>query len=249
MDSSIGVLLTSHKRPHTLRPQLAAIDAQTVKPDDVIIWHNDGGVQPDAEAMRGRKVVAANFNSGVWARFSAALWLLPYEFIVVLDDDTIPGSRWLETCLDHYESKPALLGVNGVTFGAGKRENRLYYGTNSATDRGGPRKSVDIVGHGFFVHESILRQACQQVSMVELFSAGEDYHLAFSAQKLGLHTDVPCHIYPETRGSTNPSLGSDDVALYRQPGEEEKKAKAHDAYVRAGMKMLGKVQGRRAVHA
>lgn len=249
MDSSIGVLLTSFKRPHTLRQQLAAIDAQTVKPSDVIIFHNDGGLQPDCEAMRGRKVVAANFNSGVWARFSAALWLLPYEFVVVLDDDTIPGCRWLETCVDDYESSPALLGVNGVTFGAGKRENRFYYGTNSGNEHGGPRMIVDIVGHGFFVHESILRQACKQVSMVELFSAGEDYHLAFSAQKMGLHTAVPNHFHPDSRGSTRPGLGSDDVALYRQPGEEEKKAKAHDAYVRSGMRMLGKVQGPHAVHA
>lgn len=232
MDSSIGVLVTSFKRPHTLAPQLSALDAQTVKPADVIIWHNHGGIQPHVEAMRGRKVVAANFNSGVWARFSAALWLLKTEFIVVLDDDTIPGQKWLERCLNQYCLKPALLGVNGVAFVDGTRNNRSY------TGRLGHRTRVDIVGHGWFIHRSLIREACATPSYWTIPTAGEDYHLAFAAQRLRLPTEIPGYKMSIECGSMNPNLGTDEVALYRQPQEEENKRKAHDYYRAMGWKTL-----------
>lgn len=235
MDNSIGVMLTSFKRPHTLRQQLAAIDSQTVKPKDVVIWHNDGGVQPDVEAMRGRKVVALNYNSGVWARFSAALWLLPYEFIVVLDDDTIPGIGWLSWCRYHYSQKAALLGVNGVIFNHGERSQRTYVGLSQENE---PRQRVDIVGHGWFINRSILQLACDLSGCVHLNTAGEDYHLAFCAQAHQIDTEVPGHNLRCQLGSCAPELGTDSVSLYRQPGEEQKKQMAHDFYRRKGWKTL-----------
>ena len=108
---SIGVLLSSHARPHTLRHQLAAIDAQTVKPSEIIIFHDHAdGVQFDVEAARGRKVIATNWTGGVWNRFAFCLWGFSTEFICVLDDDTIPGPKWLEHLCWYYDKERALYG-------------------------------------------------------------------------------------------------------------------------------------------
>lgn len=234
-DNSIGVLLTSHKRPHTLRPQLAAIDAQTIKPADIVIFHDNGGVQPDLEAMRGRKVIASNWNMGVWPRFAAALYLLPYDFICIFDDDTIPGNAWLEHCLSSYKTNRALYGACGVIFRKGRRDQREY--VSGLTGHCGS-KEVDIIGHSWFVSRSILQHSLALPSCVEIGTAGEDYHVSWAAQDLGMPCVVPASWIDDIKGSLRVELGTDDVALYRQPGEEEKKARAHQFYLDRGWKPL-----------
>lgn len=231
---SIGALLTSHRRPHTLRRQLAAIDAQTVTPDRVVIWHNDGGEKPDVEAMRGKDVIAANFATGVWTRFAYCLWGFKTHFCVVLDDDTIPAPRWLEHLTYCHDAKPGLYGVNGVTFNDGTRSNRSYHGWDSRCEF----TPVDIVGHAFFFKRTLLNAMLSLPRLEGIDTAGEDYALAFAAQACGLPVFVPPTRDPSTLGSTQPNLGTDDKALYRQPGEEEKKQRVHDFYLSQGWKPM-----------
>lgn len=232
---SIGVLLSSHGRPHTLRPQLAAIDAQTVKPDDLVIFHDHApGVQFDTEATRGRKVTATNWTGGVWNRFAFCLWGFSTEFICVLDDDTIPGPQWLKNCLDCSLREPGLYGTNGVLFTHGHRQARKYFGFSNPLPDQVP---VDIVGHAFFFPRVLLAKACS-LPRPDVSTAGEDYHLAFAAQAMGWQTWCPPHHLPELSGSTRPDLGTDDKALYRTPGEEEKKQRVHEFYLAQGWKPL-----------
>jgi hypothetical protein len=233
--SSIGVLLTSHARTHTLRPQLRAIDRQTVRPDELIIWHDHAeGVRPDTEAMRGRKVVATNYTSGVWNRFAFCLWGFDTEYVAVFDDDTVPGEKWLEYMLSCHRQRAALYGVNGVRFPTGNRKPREYTGLDPVIVGG----EVDIVGHAWFFRRSLLQRACSLPRCPGIESAGEDYHLAYAAQNRKLPVLVAPVAVPSHHGSLNPQLGTDDKALYRQPGEEEKKQRVHDFYLSQGWKPM-----------
>ncbi|MDE2101138.1 MAG: glycosyltransferase family 2 protein [Patescibacteria group bacterium] len=232
---SIGVLISSHARPHTLRPQLAAIDAQTVKPSEIVIFHDHApGVQPDTEAMRGRRVVATNWQSGVWNRFAFCLWGFSAEFICVFDDDTIPAPRFLEHLWTQWHERPALYGVNGVIFPTGQRNPREYCGRELVQGE----TECDIVGHAWFFHRILLETAATLERCPGVSTAGEDYHLAFAAQTIGSPVLTPVNALPTTLGSTRPDLGTDDKALYRQPGEEEKKQRVHEFYVAQGWKTL-----------
>lgn len=235
---SIGVLISSHARPATLRPQLAAIDAQTVKPDEIVIFHDHApGVQPDTEAMRGRRVIATNWQSGVWQRFAFCLWGFKTDYVCIFDDDTVPAPGFFEHVLASMQRRPALYGVNGVIFPNGQRGPPRRYIVG--WEQRDAETDVDIVGHAWVFERVPFGQALACVPKLdEIDTAGEDYAMAFAAQKLGVPVLVPSVLNESVLGSTQPKLGTDDKALYRQPGEEEKKARVHDFYLKQGWKPL-----------
>ena len=232
---SIGVLLTTFKRPHTLRPQLEAIGRQTLEPDSLVIYHNEGGVSPDLDAMRNHRVVSENQAAGVWQRFAWCLHGFNTEFVCVLDDDTIPGDGWLQNCMTCFQAHAGLYGANGVRFPHLKRDPRTYHGFQ---DRCANTMQVDIVGHSWFFKREWLRAWLATPPACYEPTAGEDYHWAYVMQQMGLNCFVPPQNSSDRVGSRHPGLGTDEHALYLTPGEEDKKFSVHDAYRRLGWKPM-----------
>ena len=234
----IGCILTVYRRPHTLKDQIAAVLGQTVKPTKTLLFIND----PESSTIKvpwdvikdsGLPFIYNSRNTGVWTRFLAG-FQLDCKYTSVFDDDTIPGSRWFENCLDqfHQHKRIGVLGATGVVFQDGSR--------NSAKAAGGwkdPNQElmdVDIVGHAWVFWSRLLRD------FVELYSetthhetAGEDYAIAWCAQRHALRTAVPPHPADclEMWGSIKGDLGTDEVALYVTPGEDIKKQQEHELFV------------------
>ena len=82
---------------------------------ETALWVNhDPETEFDEALLKGiPHVRSSNRNWGVWPRF---LFCAEFksEYVCVFDDDTIPGSRWIENCLKTMNSTPGLLGANGV---------------------------------------------------------------------------------------------------------------------------------------
>ena len=135
MRPRISVLLTTHKRPY-LPQQLAAIRAQTISPERVMIWH-DG---PLPRPRRRAPIVASSHNLGVWPRF---LFCMDFdtEYVCVFDDDTIPGPRWLENCVGHHGPARGADRHGGNHLSQGTRKNRQMYGWARAGRRSPPSTS------------------------------------------------------------------------------------------------------------
>ena len=92
-EPTITVILNVFRRSKSLEQQLAAIRAQSVPVDKILVWEN--GVESVPEALREGLIISrANENLGVWARFAYAL-NADTDFILMLDDDTIRGWRKL----------------------------------------------------------------------------------------------------------------------------------------------------------
>lgn len=236
--ADIGVLVTSFRRPHTLRKQLAAIRGQSLAPARIVVFHNHGGVEPDRDALRECEVVACNFNSGVWPRMAFAAWAFKNEYVCVFDDDTVPGPKWFENCMSCLDSSTIdLCGATGVIFHEGQRHLREYvggHGNKEAVD-------VDIVGHSWFAPRYVYCRAVGTPRPVPMHdTAGEDYHLSYSVQLQGCRTVVPAQPFdaPDMHGSLHRNLGVDGVALWSTEGEEEKKLACHQAYLKRGWKPL-----------
>lgn len=237
----IGCILTAYKRPQNLIAQLKAVTAQTITPSDILIWNNSGN--PLANIDPNIRVVTATPNMGVWPRFLIGMEMTT-DYLCIFDDDTIPGTRWFENCINTMKTHRGVLGTVGVTF---KNETRQgQYKGDSWTRVGWPAPNnvpveVDIVGHSWFIERDWLRAFAAEPRCGGP-TCGEDYHLSVSAQKqLGLKTYVPPH--PENDKTPWGSLkgmelGTDDAALYKQTGETDKKARAHAAYVAGGWKPL-----------
>lgn len=190
----ITVILTGYKRPHTLKSQLEAIRAQTVQPKEIMFCHNEGGVKFDENLLKDITVIKANVNYGVWARFAYAL-NASTEYICIFDDDTIPGCKWFENCLDTIKKYNGLLGTSGIRFGSTKSYYpHVKYGWNGS---GGPNEvtqQVDIVGHSWFFKREWLSYFWSEMPTIENHRvSGEDVHFSYMLQKKGLGVYVPPH--------------------------------------------------------
>lgn len=240
---SIGVVLTSYKRPKTLWPQLHALRAQTVPYEELLIWGNEehcldlvhhpklgDGVCLDLNS--NESTIACSKNWGVWPRFAMAQFM-EVDYVAVFDDDTIPGKRWFQNCLDTIaRTGPALLGSCGVSFKDGKRDEPVFLGWKWPLEQA---VFSDIVGHAWFFPRGLLRNI-GFAPFLDWPTFGEDYWLSVEAQAIGLPTICPPHPPddPELWGSLQGELGNDVHALYRQVGECENKLRAHNLYVGMG---------------
>lgn len=193
MSSDYTVILNGYKRPENLRFQIEAVNRQTVKPTNIFYWQNSvDGVQYDQQAASSCVSAFCNANFGVWSRFAYALNTRT-NWVCVFDDDTIPGSQWIENCLQTYEKHPGLLGTIGLLFipGAG-------YGIKERVGWDGPRDTttqVDIVGHSWFFHRDMLSVFFRELPPINHnYLVGEDIHFSHMIQKYtNAGTFVPPH--------------------------------------------------------
>lgn len=191
VDSSITVLLNVFRRGHALEEQYAAISNQSVSVSQVMIWQNGDHVDIPAYISANSIIAKCNPNLGVWARFSFAL-LAETEFICVFDDDTIPGSYWLQNCLETMKLQEGLLGTRGLRF----RSKKSYLGAEEVgwANPNEDIETVDIVGHSWFFRREWLRYFWSEPRITGLNLAGEDMHFSYALKKnLGLPTLVPPH--------------------------------------------------------
>ena len=212
----IAVVLSAYKRLHHLEKQVNSIKNQTVKPYEILLWQN-GIENIDDNLIKGFKYSKSNTNFGVWARFAYALNAVS-DYICMFDDDTIPGNRWLENCLNTIETYDGLLGTVGLRY----QSLDGYYPHTSHGWRG-PSDStieVDIVGHSWFFRRDWLSYMWRELPDINAsFIVGEDIHFSHMLQKYGdIKTFVPPHPLNDTSlwGSLPEyasKIGTDSAAL------------------------------------
>jgi hypothetical protein len=223
----ITVILTVFRRPHTLLQQLAAIQGQTVKPKEIFIWKNsyEGITLPEIppELMTNVSIIDSQKNFGVWARFALGL-LANTTYIAVFDDDTIPGCKWFENCLNSMKVRQGLMGSIGLVFHEDNywKYNRVGWDEKNNCNNSDLRE-VDIVGHAwFFKREWLCDLWSFAPDYTKFLTHGED--IAFSAflQKKGIPTLVPPH--PPNQWDlfgSHPKLawkyGSEEVGIWAKP--------------------------------
>ena len=190
----ISVILTVYARPQNLDLQIEAIQNQTIPPDEIIIvLDKNQKIDFDIKKYEQFQIVQFHKNVGVWGRFSIAL-LTRNPYICVFDDDTIPGSKWFENCLNTYKKVDGLLGTVGVLFKHGvlNYEYSKRIGWPSANEA---IQKVDIVGHSWFFKRKHIEYFWQNTSDHSKFKrSGEDIHFSYILKKtIGLETFVPPH--------------------------------------------------------
>jgi hypothetical protein len=161
------------------------------------------------------------------------------EYVCIFDDDTIPGPRWFENCLETIDRYHGLVGAAGVVFPSRMRRPCLYFGWRAP---GREVRRVDIVGHCWFLRRDWLRWLALEPRPAGVTTAGEDYHVSVALQKhLGLASYTAPHPEDDLSrwGSTaGCECGDDRNALWRREGEEGKRRLVHDFYRAAGWKLL-----------
>lgn len=228
-DTSVTVVMNGFKRRYAAKEQYEAYRQQSTGTPQFLFWgnycgHGEIDEHFDKYVVDGSKSAIANSNMGVWARFAFALNAnTPY--ICVVDDDTIPGQKWLENCIDTIEE----LGDQAVLTTRGVRIKNNQYPMPDSYDAIGwcsaneNIEQVDFGGHCWFFHKHMLKAFWMDAPDVLPLNYGEDIHLSFAAwNTANCNTYVPRHPIdkPELWGSvreTASKYGEDMNATSRSP--------------------------------
>lgn len=235
MNNSITVVLNVYKRLDLLNRQIGSLMEQTVLPLEIFIWNNSGKNLAKVQ-RQGVPVIVfdSEKNFGVWARFAVAL-NSKSSYIAVFDDDTIPGKKWFENCLNNIGDGNRLLGTRGLRFLSDKNYSPFEsYGWDNPNEY---LVEVDIIGHAWFFERRLLTAFWGNYEdRYEDDYCGEDIHLSFSIQKIGCKSFVPPHKSDdmESWGSLPEfalKYGTNEVAISSDPLALNKFSKAYSHYV------------------
>lgn len=235
------VILNVFRRGQNLSRQVASIKAQTYPVSEFLVWENgeDTSSQP---AAKNYHVSRASKNFGVWARFGYAL-NAKSDFIWVIDDDTIPGTEWLENAINTFQSHPGVIGSRGLRF----RSKNAYlsyeeFGPNFPNEE---VQEVDILGHNWIFPREWLGAFWGEYEFAYGSDvAGEDIHLSYAVQKrYGLGSFVPPHpaqrpeLWGEIRELSDGD-GSDSPAISMSPQASRRFEMAYRHYLKIGFSIL-----------
>ena len=239
----ITVILNLYKRPQNLQKQIDAFRNQTIKPKEIWVWQNAALPFVEGDSWQRYalhfdgidKWITSNNNWGVFGRFTMAQ-MAQTKFVCINDDDTIPGPRWLETCLESNRTNPGLQGGIGVRLEADnyRQHHRIGWADPRPTT-----EEVDLVGHSWFFDKSYLKY----IWMEEPFTWNmEDAHFSYCLQKYGnIKTYVPPQFGDKSSSVLGYELGVDDAAM-SNPKNHEKFYKERDEaiayYIKNGWKRV-----------
>jgi hypothetical protein len=244
MDQSIAVILNVFRREDLLQTQIDSIINQTKPPSRIFIWNNGKKVLSGINSLSiPLTIFNSSDNLGVWARFSCAL-NSSERFIAVFDDDTIPGNKWFENCLENIDNGNRLLGTRGLRF-LSKHSYSPFesYGWDNPNEE---LVEVDIIGHAWFFENKMLTAFWSQFNNRYLDNlSGEDIHLSFSIQKLGYKSFVPPHpIHDMELWGSKPEIalayGGNEFAISSSPGSLKKFTNAYRFYINKGFSIYYK---------
>ena len=205
-ETDITVILNSYRRPYNLKKQIDTIRSQTKKPKQIWVWvnHHEDNSNFDHSSLGADRVFLNDHNWKFYGRFAAAL-LADTEYVAVFDDDTIPGDRWFENCLDTMRVKEGILGSAGVIL-----KNKDHYVMHDRC--GWPTQNsditrVDLVGHAWFFRRDWLQYLWKEKPFT--WDNGEDIQFSYLAQKHGgIQTYCPPHP-PEDKSLHGSILGNE----------------------------------------
>lgn len=198
-DIDVSVVLSAYKRIENLELQLQAIQNQSLKPKEILIFQDgiEGSEKiqiPDSILEKFDKIKISETNVGCWGRFEFAQ-NSESKYVCLFDDDTIPAQRWLENCHANMIEQEGIYGTIGIVMKDPEKYPFKDYARIGWSSSNKKRKEVDFIGHSWFFKKEWLKYLFLETEeLQQLKTAGED--MAFSAQVQkyeGIKTFVPPH--------------------------------------------------------
>ncbi len=188
-DFDVSVVLTLFKRPENLELQLKAINEQTLKPSEILLFQDVPDSEPAAVLAPNLNkqfdnIKITNSNIGVWGRFQFAMQAKS-KYVCIFDDDTIPGSRWLENCHACMLEKEGIYGTIGILM---KNPSDYPYKNYIRIGWSAPNKKpkkVDFAGHSWFLKKNWLHHMFEGTEKLQAYKyVAEDMSLSAQLKML-----------------------------------------------------------------
>ena len=217
----ITAILTVWKR-NNLSQQISQLVNQTKKPSQIWIYQNESHldirIPEEVKKQYNISIIQSkDINFKFHGRFVLPL-LCDTEYVAIFDDDTIPGTKWLENCLDTSKRNNCIVGANGRTMKSGfedsNEQHMLAFGDGRPVEE---EIEVDFVGHCWFFKAEWCRNLWKDRPLS--WDNGEDIHLAAACQ---IYEGIKCYVpkMPTNDkalwGDLQPHLGSDEHASWKR---------------------------------
>lgn len=188
-EETISVVLFTFRRPDYFKEQIKAIKSQTIKPLEIIVGHlrNEKTKKFDFKGID--KLIYYEYDPGFCAKFITAM-AAKGKFVAIFDDDTIPGKKWLENCLNCFEEKEGIYGPFGVKIS--NPSYRKIFRLSGWNHNNENIEEVDFMGQAWFMPYSYLHYMWME--QPPFYNNAEDIFFAYQAQKYGgIKVYVPPH--------------------------------------------------------
>ena len=221
---TITAILTVWKRNH-LEEQLHALFGQTVCPDRIWVQQCQHHVNVDVVVNRYREKIDYTYseeNRGVFGRFESAAEV-ETSFVYIVDDDIIPGRRFLEKALETCKRLHAVICPHGRILSLDTNRTAQFVGDGYEFQHSFclEDSEVDFGNNAWFFRRGWIDYFLWKKALFR--SNGEDIHLSATCQLFGnIPTYVPRQIIPAEAGNIKRIYSGDEQALCRKPqfGEE-----------------------------
>jgi len=206
--SNITVILNAYRRPYNLKMQIDAIRDQTTKAAQIWLWVNahEDNAGFDFKSLDVDRIFHNDHNWKFYGRFAAAL-LADTEYIAIFDDDTVPGAKWFENCIETMEQHNGIMGSAGYIQTG---ESAMQYYRHGWPSENEDVERVDYVGHAWFFKREWLPYLWKE--MPPTWDNGEDMHLSYTAQKYG-HIQTYCPPHPPDDKDLHGSLLGNELGV------------------------------------
>jgi cellulose synthase/poly-beta-1,6-N-acetylglucosamine synthase-like glycosyltransferase len=228
----IAVLITVWKRNY-LEEQLNHLVGQSVPPLKIWILQNEKHIDVESVIEKFQSklpeihTIRSEENLKFFGRFSIAAHM-PAEYLLIIDDDVIPGEKWIERCLELSLNYNSIVSCSGRIIQPGNFSpeeieaslySRYFIGDNYNSDEVNLCDEDTIVDYGcnsYFFKREWLRYFWSIWPYT--FQNGEDIHLSSSLKiTQGIRTIVPRQDSAANSGNLKKYYSQDAISSWRQP--------------------------------
>jgi len=126
---NISVIIPLYNEAQTIEKCIRSIQAQTLKPFEVIVVDNNSTDDGDQIAVEsGAKVIRENRQGPAWARL-AGFKESRGEIIAYTDGDCVADKNWLSVIAESFQN-PRVIGLSGRVYFIDKNKRELLYNDN-----------------------------------------------------------------------------------------------------------------------
>lgn len=219
LKKDITVLISGFIRPEYLKPQIDALNNQTVKPDKIIVLYTKPYKDFQVPYIDGVDFIVAETDHGLNARFAVGL-VAKTKYLCIMDDDLIPGRKWLETSLGALIKEDAIICGYGVRYNEAQDESSSRkFGDHG--ERNEVLEEVDMAGHSWLLKKEWLKYFWMEEPLD--WTVSDDMHLSYTIKK---YTKIKLLVSPHPENNKDvwsnicPELGLGKKALHaRKEGE------------------------------
>jgi FkbM family methyltransferase len=215
----ITVLISGFARPEYLKPQIEALNNQTIKPDKIIVLYTKPNKDFKVPFMDGADFIVVEDDQGLNTRFAVGL-IAKTKYVCITDDDLIPGKKWLETCLNASKREDAIICGYGVRYNEAMDEaSSRKFGDHG--EKNEALEEIDMAGHCWFLKKEWLKYFWMEEPLD--WTVSDDMHLSYTIKKyIKIRLLVSPH--PENNkeiwSNIRPELGLGKKALHaRKEGD------------------------------